>query len=296
MSAGPARLSINRASIPQWSVRELVEACAARRVAGVGLWRDDLETAGAAAVGAQVRDAGLAVTSLCRGGFVTDPDPARRRRRHDDNLRALDEAAALGTDVLVFVAGGMDGSGTDLAGARARVADAVEALAPDALARGVRVAVEPLHPMFCSDRCVISTLDQALDLARRCPPEAVGVVVDAYHVWWDPGVHDAIRRAGPRIAAFQVCDWVTPLPEGALTGRGVMGDGAIALGALREAVEAAGYAGPIEVEIFNDRWRARPGDELLDLIVERYRTHVIDQNPHDPTGRSEAAWTAPMTT
>jgi sugar phosphate isomerase/epimerase len=290
-----ARLSINRATLRQWSVPELVAACAARGVGGVGLWRDDVEDTDPADVGARVRDAGLAVTSLCRGGFVTDPDPAERRRRHDDNRRALDEAAALGTDVLVFVSGGLTGIGTDLAGARARVADAVAALAPDALARGVRVAVEPLHPMFCSDRCVISTLDQALDIADRCPVEAVGVVVDAYHLWWDPGVHDAIRRAGPRIAAFQVCDWVTPLPEGALTGRGLMGDGVIDLRGLRATVEAAGWTGPIEVEIFNDRWRERPGDELLDLLVERYRGHVLDETPDEPTRRSEAPWTASTT-
>jgi sugar phosphate isomerase/epimerase len=160
----------------------------------------------------------------------------------------------------------------------------------------VRVAVEPLHPMFCSDRCVISTLHQALEVVAPCPPEAVGVVVDAYHVWWDPGVTAAIDRAGARIAAFQVCDWVTPLPEGVLTGRGLMGDGAIALPALRETVEAAGYTGPIEVEIFNDRWRGRPGDELLDLMVRRYRTHVLDETPDGPTQRSEAAWTARTTT
>ncbi|GLZ46901.1 xylose isomerase [Actinomycetospora sp. NBRC 106375] len=297
MTGALRRLSINRASIRQWTVRELVDACAARGVGGVGLWRDDVEDVDPAAVGARVRDAGLAVTSLCRGGFVTDPDPGERRRRHDDNRRALDEAAALGTDVLVLVAGGMDGNGTDLPGARVRVADAVAALVPDALARGVRLAVEPLHPMFCSDRCVISTLDQALDLVADCPVEAAGVVVDAYHVWWDPGLDAAIRRAGPRIAAFQVCDWVTPLPAGVLTGRGVMGDGAIDLRAMRRAVEFAGWTGPIEVEIFNDGWRERPGAELLDLMIERHLAHVID--PESPTQfddeRSEAAWTASTT-
>lgn len=298
MSAPLTRLSINRASLRQWSVRELVEGCAARDVGGVGLWRDDVDGADPATVGALVRDAGLAVTSLCRGGFVTDPDPGRRRRRHDDNRRALDEAAALGTDVLVFVPGGMEGGRTDLTGARARVADALAALVPDALARGVRVAVEPLHPMFCSDRSVISTLDQALDLVADSPLEAAGVVVDAYHLWWDPGLGAAIRRAGDRIAAFQVSDWVTPLPAGVLTGRGLMGDGAIDLRAMRRAVEGAGYTGPIEVEIFNDGWRDRPGAELLDTMVERHLTHVLDHRPgpDGTTRRSEAPWTGSVTT
>jgi sugar phosphate isomerase/epimerase len=269
MSTG--ELSVNRASIRQWSVAELVDGCARRGVGGVGLWREDVAELGTAKAAALVREAGLAVTSLCRGGFFTATDPAERRRRHDDNRRAVDEAAALGTDVLVLVSGGLPDGSTDLAAARGRVADAVGELAPYAGERGVRLAIEPLHPMFCSDRCVVNTLDQALDLAEAHPADAVGVVVDAYHVWWDPGLATAIRRAADRIAAYQVSDWVTPLPEGVLTGRGLMGDGCIPLGELGAAVADAGYAGPVEVEIFNDELWSRPGDEVLDRIVERYR-------------------------
>lgn len=269
------RLSINRESIRQWSLPELVDACAARGIGGVGLWRYDVDSRGVEQAAKLVHDAGLRVTSLCRGGFFTAADPGERRERLDDNRRALDETAALGSDVLVLVCGGLPDGSRDLDGARRQVADAVAELAPYAAERGVRLAIEPLHPMFCSDRCVISTLDQALDLAEQAHNDAVAVVVDAYHVWWDPRLAAAIQRAGHRIAAFQVCDWVTPLPAGVLTGRGVMGDGCVPLTALREAVERAGYAGPVEVEIFNDELWRRPGADALDLIIERYRAHVV---------------------
>ncbi len=176
--------------------------------------------------------------------------------------------------MLVLVSGGLPAGSTDVDGARERVADALGELGPYAQERGVRLAVEPLHPMFCSDRCVVSTLDQAVDLASRFPVEQVGVVVDAYHVWWDPNVYQAIERAGERIASYQVCDWVTPLPADVLLGRGMMGDGCVELARLREAVERAGYDGPIEVEIFNQGlWDAAPR-EVVDLTVERYRRHV----------------------
>ncbi|WP_037077491.1 sugar phosphate isomerase/epimerase family protein [Pseudonocardia spinosispora] len=265
-------LSVNRASVRQWELEELVVACVARGVEGVGLWRDDVETYGLERAAAIVHDAGMTVTSLCRGGFFTDPDVAARR---EDNRRAVDEAAALGTDVLILVSGGIQPGSKDLTGAREQVAEAIADLAPYAGQHGVRLAIEALHPMFCSDRCVINTLDQALDIAEEHPVAQVGVVVDAYHQWWEPTLDAAIDRAGERIVSFQVSDWVTPLPEGVLTGRGLMGDGCIPLRALREAVEKAGYTGPTEVEIFNDELWNRPGDEALDSIIERYRTHVI---------------------
>ncbi len=278
-----ARLSINRATTRQWPLRELVAACVERGISGIGLWREDVTELGTEGAARLVRDAGMSVTSLCRGGFFTDPDPAQRRRRRDDNHRAIDEAATLGTEVLVMVSGGIPHGDTDLADARSRVVDAIAELVPYASQRGVRLAIEALHPMFCSDRCVVSTLDQALNIAEQSPAEAVGVVVDAYHVWWDPRLDEAVRRAGERIVAFQVCDWVTPLPEGVLTGRGVMGDGCIPLRSLRRAVDSAGYGGPIEVEIFNDTLWNRPGPEVLELIVERYLAHVVEEPQPGPT-------------
>ena len=176
-----------------------------------------------------MRDAGLTVTSLCRGGFLTATDPAERARALDDNRAAVDEAAALDTDTLVLVSGGLPDREKDLDAARERIADALAELAPYAAERGVRLAIEPLHPMFASDRCVVSTLSQALDLAERFPAEQVGVVVDAYHIWWDDQVPAQIARAGAggRIHSFQLADWITPLPAGVLVGRGQLGDGSV---------------------------------------------------------------------
>lgn len=155
--------------------------------------------------------AGLAVSSLCRGGFLTVEGPDAHRAALAENFRALEEAAELGADTLVMVVGGLPEGSRDLAGARTRVADLIAELAPHAGDFGVRMAIEPLHPMFCADRAVVSTLGQALDLAEHHPVEQVGVVVDSYHVWWDPDLPRQIERAGPRIASYQVCDWTLPL-------------------------------------------------------------------------------------
>lgn len=270
-----ARLSLNQATTKHWPLEEVVAGCAAAGVPGIGLWREPVQDYGVERAAKLVQSAGLGVTSLCRAGFFTSLDSAERTAALDDNRRAIDEAATLGTDVLVLVAGGLPTGSRDLDGARSRVRDVLAELAPYAAERAVRLAIEPLHPMFASDRCVVSTLRQALDLAEHFPVSQVGVVVDAYHVWWDPAVYADIAAAGERILSFQVCDWVTPLPAGVLLGRGMMGDGCIELRRLREAVDAAGYRGPIEVEIFNAELWDRPGAVVLDLAVERYLEHVV---------------------
>jgi sugar phosphate isomerase/epimerase len=262
------RFSLNQATTKHWPLPDVVDGCARAGLEWIGLWREPVQEYGVDRAAKLVRDAGLQVSSLCRGGFFTRPSSA------DDNRRAVEETAALGTDVLVLVSGGLPDGSRDLDGAREEVADGVGALAPYAAEHGVRLGIEPLHPMFCSDRCVVSSLAGALDLAERFPAEQVGVVVDAYHVWWDADVYRQIARAGRRILTYQVCDWVTPLPAEVLLGRGMIGDGAIELRRLRQACDAAGYAGPIEVEIFNaDLWKA-PGRQVLDLAIERYRQHV----------------------
>ncbi|MEU8914566.1 sugar phosphate isomerase/epimerase family protein [Streptomyces nigrescens] len=274
------RLSLNQETVRQWSLPELADGCARAGVRGVGLWRAPVQQYGVAAAARLIRDAGLGVTSLCRGGFFTALDPGERAAALDDNRAALDEAAALGTDTLVLVSGGLPPGSRDLPGARERVADALGELAPYAAERGVRLALEPLHPMYAADRCVVSTLAQALDLAERFPADRVGVVVDTYHLWWDDTVGTQIGRAGgtggtgSRLAAFQLADWVTPLPEGVLLGRGQLGDGSVDLRWFRERVETAGYRGPVEVEIFNPALWARDGAEVLAEIVQRVRTHV----------------------
>jgi sugar phosphate isomerase/epimerase len=222
-----------------------------------------------------VADAGLRVSSLCRGGFLTSRDPETFGAALADNRRAIDDAAVLGAPCLVMVVGGLPAGSRDLAGARERVAEGIAELAPYAGERGVRLALEPLHPMYCADRAVLSTLGQALDLAERFPPEQVGVVVDTFHIWWDPEVWRQIARAAGRIASYQVCDWVTPLPADVLLARGMMGDGHIDFRAFTAAVTAAGYTGDVEVELFNEHvWQADP-DEVLATMSRRYREHVI---------------------
>ncbi|MFI5754583.1 sugar phosphate isomerase/epimerase family protein [Streptomyces sp. NPDC051569] len=262
-------------TVRQLPLPELTEACVRLGVPGVGLWREPVQAYGVEAAAMLVRDAGLTVTTLCRGGFLTADDPGRRAEALADNRAAIDEAAVLGTDTLVLVSGGLPPGGRDLPAARERVADALAELAPYAGERGVRLAIEPLHPMFAADRCVVSTLDQALGLAERFPADQVGVVVDTYHLWWDDRAPAAVARAGARIFSFQLADWTTPLPAGVLNGRGQLGDGAVDLRAWRERVDAAGYTGPIEVELFNDELWARDGVELLAEVAERYVRHVL---------------------
>lgn len=264
------RFSLNHATTKHWNVLDAIDECA-RLGIGIGLWRDSVAEAGIATVAAAVRDAGVTVTSLCRGGFLTDRDGGI-----DDNRAAIEEAAQLGTRVLVMVCGGIGEGNDDIEQSRDVLAQRLRLLVPHAREHGVQLAIEPLHPMFASDRSVVSTLDQALDIAEPYTPADVGVVIDTYHVWWDPTVWSAINRAGRagRIAAFQVADWVTPLPEGVLTGRGQLGDGCVPLRRFQRAVDAAGYRGPVEVELFNDEIWARPGPQVLDETLARYRAHV----------------------
>ncbi|MEU7422839.1 sugar phosphate isomerase/epimerase family protein [Streptomyces sp. NPDC040750] len=273
---GIERFSVNQATVRQLSLPELVRGCRELGISNVGLWREPVRAYGLARAAKLVRDAGLAVTTLCRGGFLTAIDPGERAAALADNRRAVDEAAALGTDTLVLVSGGLPPGSKDLRAARERVADALAELGPYAEEHGVRLAIEPLHPMYAADRCVVSTLGQALDLAERFPAHQVGVAVDTYHVWWDDGAPAQIARAGEagRLHTFQLADWTTPLPEGVLNGRGQIGDGAIDMREWRGHVEAAGYTGPIEVELFNEALWARDGREVLAETAERFLAHV----------------------
>ena len=275
-TAGIERLSLNQITTRGWTLAEAVRGCAEAGIPAIGLWRDKVAEAGGAVPAAKlVREAGLTVSSLCRGGFFTAPaGTAARTVALDDNRRAIEAAAVLGTDTLVLVCGGLPEGSRDLAAARDRVRDALAELAPFAGAHGVRLAVEPLHPMFCADRAVVSTLGQALDLAEDFPVEQVGVVVDSYHVWWDPQLYSQIARAGARIAAYQVCDWTLPLPADALLGRGHVGDGVIDFPPLSRAVAAAGYTGWIEVELFNQEVWDTPGELTLRRLIERHLAHV----------------------
>ncbi|HYN95948.1 MAG TPA: sugar phosphate isomerase/epimerase family protein [Pilimelia sp.] len=265
------RFSLNQATTKYWPLPDLAAGCAQAGVPGVGLWREEVAAYGVGKAAKLMHEYGLRVTSLCRGGFFS------AEGWYDENRRAIDEAAALGAPALVLVSGGLPAGSRDVDAARAQVAEAIGRLVPHALDAGVRLAIEPLHPMYASDRCVVSTLAQALDLAVPYPAEAVGVVVDTYHLWWDDQVWAQIERAGRerRIACFQVADWVTPLPEGVLLGRGLPGAGCVELRRFRAAVDAAGYTGPVEVEVFHAGVWARPGREVLDEALAGYLEHVV---------------------
>jgi sugar phosphate isomerase/epimerase len=265
-----ARLSLNQRTTANWSLREAVEGAVAAGLPAIGLWREPVAEVGVDVARALVDDAGLRVSSLCRGGFFTASDPAARAAAHQDNLRALDEAAGLAAMALVLVPGGLPPGDKDLTGARTRAAEAIAALVPAAVERGVTLGIEPMNPIYAADRGVISTLAQALDIAEAFAPHEVGVVVDTFHLWWEPGVHAQIARAGERIVSYQVCDWITPLPADSLLARGMMGDGHIDFPAFTRAVAAAGYSGDVEVEIFHaDVWAA-PGDQVVATMARRY--------------------------
>lgn len=264
------RLSLNQATTKSWSLEEAVKGCVRHGIPTIGVWRDKVDQAGLSASAKLVRDSGLAVSGLCRGGSFPAATASERNKRIDDNFQAIDQAAELGTDVLVLVCGAMPGR--DLDGSRAMVADGIAAIATHAKQCGIKLGIEPLHPML-ADRSVIVTLKQALDVTAQFPPEIVGVVIDAFHVWYDPDLYAEIERARGRIFGFHVSDWLVPLPDVVLA-RGMMGDGIIDLARIRAAVDAAGYAGPIEVEIFNQTIWDQPGDEVLDMVKRRFEECV----------------------
>jgi sugar phosphate isomerase/epimerase len=277
------RLSLNQATIKYAPFDEALRLTRAGGFESIGLWREPVAAVGLDEAARRLTDSGLRVSSLCRGGFFTLAEGAERRAAIDDNRRAIDETAALAAAgapgsaaVLVLVAGGLPAGSTDLIGARGRVADALAELAPHAASAGVTLAIEPLHPMYASDRAVVSTLKQALDLAEPFDASTVGVVVDTFHIWWDPEAFTQIARAGAsgRIASYQVCDWATPLPADVLLARHYPGDGVIDFAAFTQAVEAAGYAGDIEVEIFNQAIWDAPWPDVVARTAESFGSTV----------------------
>jgi sugar phosphate isomerase/epimerase len=266
-------LSINLATVrEQWNLREAVEACRRHGISAIDPWRDQVAKIGLADSARVIKDNGMRVTGYCRGGFFPAADAKARAAAIDDNRRALDEAAAIGAECLVLVVGGLPPGSRDIAGARQMVADGIDACRAHARAVGVPLGIEPLHPMYAADRACVNTLRQALDMCDALGPD-VGVVIDVYHLWWDPDFLAQIARAGrdKRILAHHICDWLVPTKD-FLLDRGMMGDGVIDLRCIRAAIEAAGYRGPQEVEILSTAWWSRPGEEVLKTCIERYRS------------------------
>jgi sugar phosphate isomerase/epimerase len=280
LSAGLDHLSLNWATVRErWDLRQTIEGCARHGIPGISPWREPLQAMGIEAGARLIRDTGLQVSGLCRAGMFPAGDATARRAAIDENRRAIDEAAAIGAACLVMVAGGMPAGSKDLPLARAQAHDGFAAVLPHARAAGVSLAIEPLHPMYTADRCCVGTLGQALDLCDQLDPDqqgGLGVAIDVYHVWWDPDLETQVQRAGAagRILAFHVCDWLVPTKD-LLLDRGMMGDGVIDIPRIRGLVEATGYDGLIEVEIFSrDDWWRRDPDEVLATVAERYRTVV----------------------
>ncbi len=261
------RLSFNQATAKRASLPDVIEACARHDVRYLGLWRDKLAETGLTAARKLVRDSGIRVSSVCRGGMFPASSPAARAERIDDNRRAIDEAAELGAEILVLVAGAA--ADRDIAAARAMVVDGIAAIVPYAIERRVRLGIEPLHPAFAADRSCITTLREARRLTEPFDAATAGVVVDVYHVWWDPERTTEIDLLGNRIVGYHVNDWLVP-PLNILMNRGMMGDGRIELRKIRGEVERAGYRGPIEVEIFNDSIWDLPLDDLMRLTKKRF--------------------------
>ena len=273
LSLDRSLISINSMTVKPWSFEQLVDGCARAGIAAISPWRDILQACGVARAATLVRDRGLTVTGLCRGGMFPAADAASRRAALYDNRRAVDEAAAIGAQCLVLVVGGLPPGSRDLADARRQVHDALVELLPYARTAGVPLGIEPLHPMYAADRACVNTLAQALDLCEALG-DGVGVVVDTYHVWWDPDLAREIARAGRRIVAYHVNDWLVPTNH-LLLDRGMMGDGVIDLRGIRAMVEAAGYRGHCEIEILSENgWWKRDPDEVLRVCIARHQTVV----------------------
>ena len=278
-------LSINTATVrKQGDLVAIAEACARAEIKAISPWRDQVAAVGLNRAVAAVKDAGLELSGYCRGGMFT-ADAARLQEATDDNRRAVDEAVALGAPCLVLVVGGLPqysrpGSqvSKDIDAARSLVEDGIATLLDYSRKAGLPLAIEPLHPMYAADRACVNTMSHALDICDRVDPDRTGMLglaVDVYHVWWDPDLKEQIRRTGKdRLLAYHVCDWLVPTTD-LLLDRGMMGDGVIDLRGIRQEVEAVGYAGYSEVEIFSENnWWKKPMEEVLATCIERHRAVV----------------------
>ena len=267
-----SRLCIHTITTKPWSIEEAVENYAAAGVKGITVWRQWLDGRDPQMVGERIRAAGLTSVSLCRGGFFPASSAFDRQAAVDDNLRAVDEAAAIGAPLIVLVCGASPD--VPLPEARKQIQEGIEAVLPHAAANGIKLSIEPLHPMYADSRSAINTLKQANDLCAAIDSPWIGVAVDVYHLWWDPDLESEIKRCGQSgwLDAFHICDWLTPTVD-ILNDRGLMGEGCIPIRQIRGWVEAAGFEGFNEVEIFSNRHWARDQHEYLDDIVQAYLQH-----------------------
>jgi sugar phosphate isomerase/epimerase len=273
LSKDKSLLSINTATVKQWSLEQVIEGCARLGIGGIAPWRDKLHECGVEKAAKLIRQHGLQVSGLCRGGFFTAATETERKAALEDNRRAVDEAVTLGAKCLVLVVGSLPPGSKDIAGARQQVKDGIAALLPYARKAGMKLAIEPLHPMTAADRACVNTLRQANDICDELG-DGLGVAVDIYHVWWDPELEQQIRRAGKRVLAFHVCDWLVPTTD-LMLDRGMMGDGIVDIPKIRGWIEATGFSGQVEVEIFSaNNWWKKDGAEVLRTVIARHQSVV----------------------
>jgi len=283
-SADHRWLSLNTATVrKQGNLAQIIEACARHGIRAIDPWRDQVAAIGRERAVRAVRDAGLELSGYCRGGMFV-ADAARWIDVRDDNRRVIDEASALGAPCVVLVVGGLpqysragSAASKDIAAARAQVHDAIAEMLEYARQVNMPLAIEPLHPVYAADRACVNTTRQALDICDALDANrsgALGIALDVYHIWWDPELMAQIARAGKdRLLAFHVCDWLVPTSD-ILNDRGMMGDGVIDIRSVRHAVEAQGFAGYCEVEIFSNTWWEKPIDEVLQTCITRHRSVV----------------------
>ena len=270
---GTDRLCLHTVTTKPWDIETAIDAYARAGVRGISVWRDAVEGRDLKKLRRRMGDAGLAGVSYVRGGFFAHVDAAERQAAIEENRRIIREAAELGLPLIVLVCGADPQQ--SLEESRGQISEALTLLAPEAAQEGVRLGIEPLHPMYADTRSAVNTLEQANDIAATVNHPAVQVVIDVYHLWWDPKLYLEIARAGVgnRLAAFHVCDWKVPTND-FLLDRGLMGEGCIRIPEIRHEVEAAGFNGYIEVEIFSTRYWEMDQQEFLDMIVSAYLESV----------------------
>lgn len=268
-----SRLCVHTMTTKPLSLRRCIDEYTAAGIPAITVWRQVLAEPGLAQAGRMLRDSGLKVISLCRGGFFPSTSAQKRQEAIDDNRRAIDEAVAIGAPLIVLVCGSSPDQ--PLSESRAQIADGIEAIAEQAAQAGIRLGIEPLHPMYADTRSAVNTMRQATDLALRIGAPNVGVTVDVFHLWWDPDLTAEIARCGGagRLFSFHVCDWRVPTRD-FLNDRGLMGTGCIDIRGIRAAVEATGFSGAIEVEIFSDEYWAMDQRTYLGMITKAYLEHV----------------------
>ena len=273
MNADPltdfSRLCVHTITTKGWDLEEAVDHYAQAGVSGITVWRQWLEGRDPSKAGESIRATGLKIVSLCRGGFYPAVEEKSRLDAIEDNKRAIEDAAALGAPLVVLVCGAVPGQ--SLVESRKQITDGIAATLPLAESLGVKLAIEPLHPMYADDRSAINSLASANDVCDGLNHPLVGIADDVYHLWWDPNLEEQTKRTGEadRLFAFHVCDWMTPTTD-LLNDRGLMGEGCIDLRGIRGMVEDSGFKGMIEVEVFSNRWWEKPPQEFLHAIKQSY--------------------------